>query len=395
MAGALNQNLTCEGNDYTPTGGDIFRCFIICVVMILIIIGNVCCLVVFNSTRSKKNFTTRVRYMMNSLCCTDLSIGLLMCPSTVYSAVWHCWPFGEFICKVEALLISALFHESTLNMVLIAIDRYCIVHFQRYNTFMTSRRFLFVILGSWVSVFTCYTIVIFVGEQFYFDEIGVNCEPFYINPDVTLSVLSIFYFLPALIFLFCYGSIYRTASKRIVKTVSPDDKHGRMVNANIRTSKYLAAITCGFFIAVSPWTLCTLIIVAARVSIPEEADFFVTWLALSNSFWNCLIYGLMNRKFRKAALRFACGRWIKSLQETTSHRSQSVDSMEGSADNSAYLAYKRRHKSKRQAPYMSGEISKSVDSSNPAGSSAANSNTATPALQHRQVTDLIMETKKL
>lgn len=128
------------------------------------------------------------------------------------------------MCKLEALLISALFHESTLNMVLIAVDRYCIVHFHRYNTMMTSRRFMFVILGTWISVFSCYAIVIYVGEEYYFDEIGINCEPYYLNPNVTLSVLGVFYVVPAIIFLFCYGSIYRTSTRRKVLTISPDDK---------------------------------------------------------------------------------------------------------------------------------------------------------------------------
>lgn len=224
MAGVLNQSLTCDGNTHVTSGSDILRCIIIITIMVLIIIGNVCCLVIFNSPKSRKQFMKRVRYMMNSLCCTDLCIGLLMCPSTIYPALKHCWPFGEFMCKLEALLISALFHESTLNMVLIAVDRYCIVHFARYNNMMTSRRFLFVILGTWISVFSCYATVIYVGEEYYFDEIGINCEPYYLNPNVTLSVLSIFYFVPAIIFVFCYGSIYRTATRRKVLTISADDK---------------------------------------------------------------------------------------------------------------------------------------------------------------------------
>lgn len=222
--GVLNQSLTCEGNTYVTTSADIVRCFVIIVIMILIIIGNVCCLVVFNSKDSRRHFMKRVRYMMNSLCCTDLSIGLLMCPSTIYPALTHCWPFGETFCKIEALLISALFHESTLNMVLIAIDRYCIVHFRGYHLAMTSRRFLFFIFGTWVFVFMTYAIVIFASEQFYYDVIGVNCEPFYKEKDVTLSVLSIFYFLPAVIFILCYGAIYRTATKRKVLSISSDDK---------------------------------------------------------------------------------------------------------------------------------------------------------------------------
>lgn len=224
MSGVLKQNLTCDGNLYEPTPVDKLKCAIIIIIMTFIIFGNVCCLIVFNHPKSKKHFMKRVRYMMNSLCCTDLSIGLLVCPSTIYPALYHCWPPGETFCKIEALLISALFHESTLNMVLIAVDRYCIVHLKSYNNFMTSRRFLFVILATWVAVFTCYSIVIFAGNQYYYDVIGINCEPFYENSDVTISVMCIFYFLPAAVFAFCYISIYRTATQRKVMTIAADDK---------------------------------------------------------------------------------------------------------------------------------------------------------------------------
>ena len=112
-----------------------------------------------------------------------------------------------------------------------------------------------------------------------------------------------------------------------------------MINANIRTAKYLAAITLGFFTAVSPWTLCTLIIVAAKIQLNETVDYSVTWLALSNSFWNCLIYGVMNRKFRMAAARYACGRWISSLKESVTSKG---DDSNYSEDSSAYTKYKIR-----------------------------------------------------
>lgn len=403
MPGVLNQSMTCDGNDHVTSGLDILRCFVIIVIMVLIITGNVCCLVVFNSPKTRKQFMKRIRYMMNSLCCTDLSIGALMCPSTIYPALKHCWPFGEFMCKFEALLISALFHESTLNMVLIAVDRYCIIHFPRYNIIMTSRRFIFVILSTWISVFLCYAIVIFVSEEYYFDEIGINCEPYYKTPEVTISVLSIFYFVPAAVIIFCYGSIYRTANKRKVLNISADDKHGRMVNANIRTSKYLAAITGGFFIAVSPWTLTTIIVVAAKIeNLQEEVDFFVTWLALSNSFWNCLIYGLMNRKFRQAALKFACGRWVKSLKVSVHSRTLEDSSRDFSEDSTAYSNYKRRISKKRsmvkndEKPSMTASASMSATPLNsPHETPRGSPKSAQSKVQHKQMTDLIQETKGL
>lgn len=370
MPNIFNQTFTCDGNTYVTQPGDVVKCVIIIIIMILIIVGNTCSLVVFNSKQTRKLFMKRARYIMTSLCVTDLSIGLLMCPSTIYPALVHCWPSGEVMCKIEALLISALFHESTLNMVLVAIDRYCVIHHPGYNLKMTSRRFLFVILATWVVVFTTYAIVIFAGEQFYYDEIGINCEPIYTNPHVSISVISIFYFVPAAVFLFCYGAIYRKATMQKVLTISPDDKSNRLINANIRTSKYLAAITFGFFCAVSPWTICTLLIVAANISLHPTADYFVTWLALSNSFWNCLIYGVMNRKFRKAALRMICGKLATSLRDTITSRSM-TDSRDYTEDTS--LGKKRsrsnRQKSNRQNAVVNrvgllgnNDQSRSVDS---------------------------------
>lgn len=388
MVASLNQTFSCEGNTHEPSAGDIVKTFIIIIVMILIIIGNVCCLIVFNMPRSRKHFMKRVRYTMNSLCCTDLSMGLLVCPSTIYPALYQCWPFGEGFCKIEALLLSALFHESTLNMVLIAVDRYFVIHYsQKYNSIMTTRRYLGVILSTWIVVFSTYAVVIFAGEQFYYDRIGINCEPYYENADVTLSVISIFYFVPAIIFVFCYGSIYRTATQRKILTVSADDKNARLVNANIRTAKYLAAITLGFFTAVSPWTLCTLIIVAAKIKLNETVDYMVTWLAISNSFWNCLIYSATNRKFRMAAARFACGRWIASLKETTTSKG---DESNYSEDSSAYSKYKLRLSKRVSNKNANHHLDVTATSS--AVSSLANSPAHTPQIAKKNpesgVTDI-------
>ena len=167
-----------------------------------------------------------------------------------------------------------------------------------------------------------------------------------------------------------------------------------MINANIRTSKYLAAITGGFFIAVSPWTLCTLIIVGANIKLQEDVDFFVTWLALSNSFWNCLIYGLMNRKFRRAALAFTCGRWFKSFKDSIYIRSQD-ESRDFSEDSTAYTNYIRkqvRKKAKDGTMSTTASLTGSVSGTTTPNDSPKITHTRMP---HKQVTDLIQETKGL
>jgi hypothetical protein len=49
--------------------------------------------------------------------------------------------------------------------------------------------------------------------------------------------------------------------------------------------------------------------------VPPALDFFVTWLALSNSFWNPFLYWLLNAHFRsmcKDTLSSRVGNFIKS-----------------------------------------------------------------------------------
>ena len=215
MATSLGQNFTCDGCIYEPKLRDKIKATIIALVALGIIIGNVFSAIVFNSRIGKKTFLKKVRLTMNSLICTDLSMGLFMCPFCIYSALYHCWPFGIVFCKIEALILAALFHESTLSLVLIALDRYFSVHhYLRYSSFMTSRKYIVAIIVTWVLVFGTYSVVIFAKEQFYFDEIGINCEPYYENKNVTITVVVLFYLVPVVLFIFSYGSIFFTANKR-------------------------------------------------------------------------------------------------------------------------------------------------------------------------------------
>ena len=215
MVAGLEQNFTCNGYTYEPTTKDVVKAIVISFVSMGIICGNIISAIVFNSHTGRRAFLKKVRLTMNSLICTDLCMGLFMCPFCVYSALYHCWPFGISFCKIEALVLSALFHESTLSLVLIALDRYFSVHhYLRYNSFMTSRKYIVAIVTTWVLVFGTYAIVIFAGGQFYFDSIGINCEPYYENRSVTITVIVLFYFLPMVLFVFSYGSIFYTANRK-------------------------------------------------------------------------------------------------------------------------------------------------------------------------------------
>uniref|UniRef100_A0A6E8W5A5 G_PROTEIN_RECEP_F1_2 domain-containing protein n=1 Tax=Anopheles coluzzii TaxID=1518534 RepID=A0A6E8W5A5_ANOCL len=100
------------------------------------------------------------------------------------------------------------------------------------------------------------------------------------------------------------------------------------------TSRTMAAISLGFIVIVTPWTILEIVatctgskvsdtgrIIVFPSSIPPAIDFCVTWIALSTSFWNPFIYWLLNARFRKICkdlLTSKCTGSRSSLEEKCS-----------------------------------------------------------------------------
>uniref|UniRef100_A0A1S4H6A2 G-protein coupled receptors family 1 profile domain-containing protein n=1 Tax=Anopheles gambiae TaxID=7165 RepID=A0A1S4H6A2_ANOGA len=87
------------------------------------------------------------------------------------------------------------------------------------------------------------------------------------------------------------------------------------------TSRTMAAISLGFIVIVTPWTILEIVATCTGSKIPPAIDFCVTWIALSTSFWNPFIYWLLNARFRKICkdlLTSKCTGSRSSLEEKCS-----------------------------------------------------------------------------
>uniref|UniRef100_A0A182QWR3 G-protein coupled receptors family 1 profile domain-containing protein n=1 Tax=Anopheles farauti TaxID=69004 RepID=A0A182QWR3_9DIPT len=87
------------------------------------------------------------------------------------------------------------------------------------------------------------------------------------------------------------------------------------------TSRTMAAISLGFIVIITPWTILEIVATCTGSKIPPSIDFFVTWIALSSSFWNPFLYWLLNARFRKICkelLTSKCTGSRSSLEEKCS-----------------------------------------------------------------------------
>ena len=66
----------------------------------------------------------------------------------------------------------------------------------------------------------------------------------------------------------------------------------------------MAAMSLGFIVMVTPWTIQEVVAACTNSKVPPFLDFLITWLALSNSFWNPFLYWLLNNDFRKISKQF-------------------------------------------------------------------------------------------
>ncbi|CAG2114600.1 unnamed protein product, partial [Medioppia subpectinata] len=126
-----NQSLSVE---------ECIKAAIIFLITVAVIVLNALMIVVLHSKNYSRYLRDLPKILMTSLSLTDLAVGTLVTPISFLSVVNQCWPWNQTVCAIEALLISALFHESTLSLLCIAIDRYiCIVHPLRYHNLMTKK----------------------------------------------------------------------------------------------------------------------------------------------------------------------------------------------------------------------------------------------------------------
>ena len=131
LANGLSDRLSIE---------DYIKAALLIIITIFIITLNVLMIIVLHSKHHSRYLRELPKILMTSLACTDLAVGCLVTPISFITLINKCWPWGQMFCAIQALLLSALFHESTLSLVLIAIDRYiCIIHPLQYHSLMTKK----------------------------------------------------------------------------------------------------------------------------------------------------------------------------------------------------------------------------------------------------------------
>ncbi|XP_068083217.1 trace amine-associated receptor 8c [Anabrus simplex] len=309
-----------ESYVHTVTLWDLTQALLILLLSAGILGANLLVILVINSRRYSKYIHAQPRYLLTSLASNDLAIGLFVTPFGFLPAVYHCWPYGEIFCQIQSLLRGALSQQSAVILICMAIDRYmCMLHPARYHRHSSKKLCdmctgcVAVISLTWVTSVTLFAVMVLPRGGYYFNSTGLlACDPFFSRASLRILSSCLFYFPTTMILMYCYGSVFHVNKLRLKRVVcsamAPPEDIGttgveklvaqeRRLSTN--TSRTMAAMSLGFIVMVTPWTIQEVVAACTGTKIPPFIDFLVTWLALSNSFWNPFLYWLLNNHFRR------------------------------------------------------------------------------------------------
>ncbi|XP_041643894.1 probable G-protein coupled receptor 21 [Cheilinus undulatus] len=276
---------------------------------VLIIAGNLVVIVVFHCAPLLHHHTTS--HFIQTMAYADLLVGV-SCLVPSLSLLHNLRHLNEELtCKVFGYMVSVLKSVSMASLACISVDRYiAITRPLSYATLVTPCRLRVCIVLIWV-----YSALIFLPSFFGWGKPGYHGDIFQwcadswkTNPGFSTFIVALLYAPAALIVCFTYGSIFRICRQHTKEITQRHARFSSQIEGekserceghpDKRYAMVLFRITSVFYVLWMPYILYFLL-ESAGLYQHKVASFLTTWLAISNSFCNCVIYSLSNSVFQK------------------------------------------------------------------------------------------------
>ncbi|KAK3550022.1 hypothetical protein QTP86_018641 [Hemibagrus guttatus] len=277
---------------------------------VLIISGNLVVIFVFHCAPLLSHHTTSS--FIQTMAYADLLVGV-SCLIPSLSLLHHLKGLDEELtCKVFGYMVCVLKSVSMASLACVSVDRYvAITRPLSYAALVTPCRLRACIALIWI-----YSCLIFLpsffgwGKPGYHGDVVKWCSSSWATqPLFTAFIVAALYAPAALTVCFTYAHIFRICrqhtrqiSERRARFGPQETEPGEPPGPDKRYATVLFRITSVFYLLWLPYIIYFLLESAGIYRHPA-ASFLTTWLAISNSFCNCLIYSLSNSAFRKGLKR--------------------------------------------------------------------------------------------
>ena len=284
------------------------------------------------------------RVFIVSLALADILVGALAFTSTLPSG-FDGFPFSDALCRITGSVFAVGLLLSVFFLVNISVDRFVAITIPlRYEVLITRKRAIITVCVAWVAISGIILVTTLLTDVMKYNHATFFCEPSFEDPSFPLSLFIVIMWWIIngdLIMVLIYGQLFRVAhrhSKRIAAQGAAVEFANRqrpqrwsfVARTDMKAVRMCLAVTLAFNCAWIPTLCLDFYKFIKKENAAPGVEFAVTWLSLSNSWWNFLIYSCMNKQFRDAAKQIgerllAKCRWGKTRRQTVELRPQNVD----------------------------------------------------------------------
>ena len=295
-----------SGEEHSAVGRILTAFFLVVIILCSVTGNSLVCVAVLTQRALRKSSN----FFYVSLACSDLLVALAVMTFSCINDVKGRWIFGKVFCNIWMSLDVMCCTASILNICAISFDRY--MHIRKpyaYSDIMTPRRTLLLILGVWLVSALISFIPIHLGLHRQADTEPYDADGNFIclidfNPVYAVGSSLVSFFIPCLIMLFMYISMYRLA-QRHVKSIKQQKQATASLgvpqpksSSDNKASRTLGVIMGVFLVCWTPFF--TVNVVTTIYELPEILFIVATWLGYINSMANPIIYTIFNKQFRAA-----------------------------------------------------------------------------------------------
>ena len=279
-------------------------------ILLFLFVGNFITLLVMLLNRRMR---TIPNMFVASLALSDLLIGVLGAgPSVLPVLVTSSDPFNDTFCQFQGYIAITLAVASIHTLVLMAVNRYYrIVQPAKYRRYFTKKKTTIMILVSWLSSLSAPLPYFLSGHKMVFHPFKLFCVPKIIavvgiSGTVCLGI-------SCAIILYCYFRIFKTVRHHNNNFRLPGNPVNTINVEEVKVARTLFITVVFFNLCWAPVMVIDLVdTINEKWIFPREAYLAYSFLAVFSSALNPLIYGVLNKSFRKDYLKVLCCRHCRS-----------------------------------------------------------------------------------
>ena len=283
------------------------------VLQLFMVVGNSITLLIMVLNRRMR---TIPNLFVASLAISDLGLGVFTsCPLALPTLATSQWEFSDVNMSVSRI---HSYHSGCCIDANFSFDGGEQVFSNRQNqpsTDITSleRKTVIIILMSWLYAMCTPLPYVFSGYKMVFHPSKFFCYLQIDSGAFTAYLVSINVGIPTCIILYCYLSIYKTVRSHKYNFQLAGSAASTVNVEEINVTRVLFVTVVFYALCWAPILLIDLVdTIHGSWVFPREAYVAYSFLATVSSVLNPLIYGVLNKNFRKEYLRILCCRYCRS-----------------------------------------------------------------------------------